>query len=101
MHYARNSVLGILILSSVCGLAVPTEAAELYIPGAHEALAMRPFTFVYGGSYLDNYYAKRSLVSPYGFSFGDYYDPYYRNYYRYSSFPYRDYRCLKRISVCR
>jgi hypothetical protein len=84
MRNTRDALLGTLALTSVCGLAVPIQAAELYIPRAHEAVARRPFTFIYGASYLDNYYAKRSLVSPYGFSFGSYYPPYYYRYgYRY------------------
>ena len=93
MRSTRNALLGLLSLTSVCGLAVPAEAAELYIRGAHEAVVRRPFTFIYGASYLNNYYAKRSLVSPYGFSFGSYYAPYY---YRHSGFFYRDNCCYER-----
>lgn len=98
MRNTRNALLGLLTLTSVCGL--PTEAAELYIRGAREAVAKRPLSFIYGASYLDNYYAKRSLASPYGFSFGSYYPPYYRNYYRYGSVSYRDNRCLERVWGC-
>lgn len=94
MRNPRNALLGLVTLTSVCGLGVQTEGTELYIRGVRGPVATRPLSFVYGASYLDNYYAKRSLVSPYGFSYGSYYPPYhYRNYYRYGSFSYRNNRC--------
>jgi hypothetical protein len=74
MYKTRNAVLGILTLTSVSGaiLAVPTEAAEQYIPGVYKAVPERWFTYPYGGSYLRG--AKHVLGHPYV-------NPYYGNYY--------------------
>jgi hypothetical protein len=54
--------------------AVPTEAADRYIPGVnlYKAVPERLFSYPYGGSYLKT--AKRSFGDPYV-------NPYYGNYY--------------------
>jgi hypothetical protein len=74
MRKTRNALLGILTLTSVSGaiLAVPTEAAERYIPGVYKSVPERLFSYPYGGSYLRR--AKRSFGHPY-------INPYYGNYY--------------------
>ena len=51
MRKTRNALLGILTIMSGAILAVPTEAAERYIPGVH-LYKERFFSFPYGGSYL-------------------------------------------------
>ena len=65
MRKTRNALLGILTMMSGAILAVPTEAAERYIPGVHlyKAVPERYFSFPYGGSYLKR--AKRAFGNPY------------------------------------
>ena len=78
-------------------LAVPTEAAEQYVPGVYKAVPER--SYPYGGSYLRT--AKRSFGNPYvNPYYGSYYAsesyynywaydaPYYWNYYGGSSYGY-------------
>ncbi len=74
MRKTRNALLGILTMMSGAILAVPTEAAERYIPGVHlyKAVPERFFSFPYGGSYLKR--AKRAFGNPYV-------NPYYGSYY--------------------
>ena len=71
MRKIRNALLGILTMMSGAILAVPTEAAERYIPGVHH-YKERFFSFPYGGSYLKR--AKRAFGNPYV-------NPYYGSYY--------------------
>jgi hypothetical protein len=83
MRKTRNALLGILTMMSGAILAVPTEAAERYIPGVHhyKAVPERFFSFPYGGSYLKR--AKRAFGNPYvNPYYGSYYAPqyYYGNY---------------------
>jgi hypothetical protein len=51
MRKTRNALLGILTMMSGAILAVPTEAAERYIPSAHlyKAVPERLFSYPYGG----------------------------------------------------
>ena len=74
MRKTRNALLGILTMMSGAILAVPTEAAERYIPGVYvyKAGPGRLFSYPHGGSYLRR--AKRSFGSPYV-------NPYYGSYY--------------------
>ena len=74
MRKTRNALLGILTMMSGAILAVPTEAAERYIPGdnLYKAVPERYFSFPYGGSYLKR--AKRAFGNPYV-------NPYYGSYY--------------------
>ena len=53
MRKTRNGLLGILTMMSGAILAVPTEAAERYIPGVYvyKAGPERLFNYPYGGSY--------------------------------------------------
>jgi hypothetical protein len=63
-------------------LAVPTEAAEQYIPGVYKGVPERFFSYPYGGSYLKR--AKRAFGNPYVLPYyGSYYAP--RYYYGYRS----------------
>jgi hypothetical protein len=83
MRKTRNALLGILTMMSGTILAVPTEAAERYIPGDHlyKAVPERYYSFPYGGSYLKR--AKRAFGNPYvNPDYGSYYAPryYYGNY---------------------
>ena len=84
MRKTRNALLGcILTMMSGAILAVPTEAAERYIPGDHlyKAVPERYFSFTYGGSYLKR--AERAFGNPYvNPYYGSYYVPryYYGNY---------------------
>ena len=52
MRKIRNALLGILTMMSGAILAVPTEAAERYVPGVYKAGPERWFSYPYGGSYL-------------------------------------------------
>ena len=87
MRKTRNALLGILTMMSGAILAVPTEAAERYIPGVYvyKAGPGRLFSYPYGGSYLRR--SKLPYVNPY---YGSYYaSPYYRDYWNYRSPYYR------------
>ena len=79
MRKIRSALLSILTVMSGAILAVPTEAAERYIPGVYKGVPEHSFSYPYGGSYLRR--AKRAFgnpyVSPY---FGSYYAPRYWNY---------------------
>jgi hypothetical protein len=80
MRKTSNALLGILTMMSGAILAVPTEAAERYIPGVHlyKAVPERLFSYPYGGTYLRVDYAKRRFGYPYvGFYYGSYYAPRY------------------------
>ena len=79
MRKARNAVLGILTMMSGAILAVPTEAAERYIPGVYKGVSERFFSYPYGGSYLKRAPFGNPYVNPY---YGSYYAPqyYYGNY---------------------
>jgi hypothetical protein len=87
MRKTRNALLGILAI--MCGTipAVPTEAAERYIPGVYvyKAGPERLFSYPYGGSYLKR--AKRSFGNPYvNPYYGSYYaSQYYYDYWNYHS----------------
>src|SRR5262249_19947641 len=54
MRKTRNALLGILTMMSGAILAVPTEAAERYIPSVHlyKAAPERLFSYPYGGTHL-------------------------------------------------
>src|SRR5262249_49194780 len=67
MRKTRNALLGILTMMSGAILAVPTEAAERYIPSVHryKAVPERLFSYPYGGTYLRVDYAKRRFGYPY------------------------------------
>ena len=54
MRKTSNALLGILTMMSGAILAVPTEAAERYIPSVHnyKAVPERLFSYPYGGTYL-------------------------------------------------
>jgi hypothetical protein len=77
----RSYVLfGILALISAAGLtmAVPAEAAELYVPRAYKARPAHLFSYPYGGTYLRVDLARRRLGYPYvGYYYGNYYAPTY------------------------
>ena len=78
MRKTRNALLGILTMMSGAILAVPTEAAERYIPRVHhyKAVPERLFSYPYGGTYLRVDYAKRRFGYPYvGSYYGSYYAP--------------------------
>ncbi len=78
MRKTRNALLGILTMMSGAILAVPTEAAERYIPSVHhyKAVPERLFSYPYGGTYLRVDYAKRRFGYPYvGSYYGSYYAP--------------------------
>jgi len=78
MRKTRNALLGILTMMSGAILAVPTEAAERYIPNVHhyKAVPERLFSYPYGGTYLRVDYAKRRFGYPYvGSYYGSYYAP--------------------------
>jgi hypothetical protein len=84
MRKTRNALVGILTMMSGAILAVPTEAAERYIPSVHryKAVPERFFSYPYGGSYLKR--AKRAFGNPYlSPYYGSYYAP--RFYYGYRS----------------
>jgi hypothetical protein len=74
MRKTRNALFGILTMMSGAILAVPTEAAERYIPSVplYKAVPERLFSYPYGGSYLKR--AKRAFGNPYV-------NPYYGSYY--------------------
>jgi hypothetical protein len=113
MRNSCNTLFGIVALTLVSGasMVVPSEAAELYVPGAQKAMQPRLFSYPYGGTYLRVDLAKRRLGYPYvGFYYGNYYapdyaylsappywnyyDPFYRDYYAgYRSGCYRSRRC--------
>jgi hypothetical protein len=81
MRKTRNALLGILTMMSGAILAVPTDAAERYIPGGYvyKAGPERFLSFPYGGSYLKR--AKRAFGNPYvNPYYGSYYAPGYWNY---------------------
>jgi len=83
MRKTRNALLGIVTMMSGAILAVPTDAAERYIPGGYvyKAGPERFLSFPYGGSYLKR--AKRAFGNPYvNPYYGSYYAPryYYENY---------------------
>jgi hypothetical protein len=63
MRKIRNALLSILTVIFGAILAVPTEAAERYIPGVYKGVPERFFSYPYGGSYLRR--AKRSFGNPY------------------------------------
>ena len=67
MRKTRNALLGILTMMSGAILAVPTEAAERYIPSVHlyKAVPERLFSYPYGGTYQRVDYAKRRFGYPY------------------------------------
>ena len=84
MRKTRNALLGILTMMSGAILAVPTDAAERYIPGGYvyKAGPERLFSYPYGGTHLRVDYAKRRFGYPYvGSYYGSYYAP--RYYYDY------------------
>ena len=87
MRKTRNALLGILTMMSGAILAVPTEAAERYVPGVYvyKAGPERWLSYPYGGSYLKR--AKRAFGNPYVMPYyGSYYaSPYYRDYWNYRS----------------
>ena len=75
MRVIRNALLGILIMTSASGVivALPAEAADLYMPGVYKAVPKRLLSYPYGGTYLNISYAKRSYGYPnVGFYYGDY-----------------------------
>jgi hypothetical protein len=81
MRKIRNALLSILAVMSGAILAVPTEAAERYIPGVYKGVPERFFSYPYGGSYLKR--GKPPYVNPY---YGSYYAPrYYYDYRNYRS----------------
>jgi hypothetical protein len=67
MRKTSNALLGILTMMSGAILAVPTEAAERYVPGVHlyKAVSERLFSYPYGGTYLRVDYARRRFGYPY------------------------------------
>src|SRR5262245_43029439 len=78
MRKTSNALLGILTMMSGAILAVPTEAAERYIPGVHlyKTVPEPLFSYPYGGTHLRVDYAKRRFGYPYvGFYYGSYYAP--------------------------
>jgi hypothetical protein len=82
MRKTRNALLSILTVMSGAILAVPTEAAERYIPSVHlyKAVPERLYGYPYGGTYLRVDYARRRFGYPYaGPFYGSYYarSPYY------------------------
>jgi hypothetical protein len=86
MRKIRNALLSILPVIFGAILAVPTEAAERYIPGGYvyKAGPERLFSYPYGGTHLRVDYAKRRFGYPYvGSYYGSYYAP--RYYYDYRS----------------
>ena len=115
MRKIRNALLSILTVMFGAILAVPTEAAERYIPGGYvyKAGPERLFSYPYGGTHLRVDYAKRRFGYPYvGFYYGNYYAPDYAysyvppywNYYEplypsygYSSTCYRSRRCSRSL----
>jgi hypothetical protein len=76
MRNTRNAVFGIVTMMSGAILAVPTDAAERYIPGGYvyKAGPERLFSYPYGGTHLRVDYAKRRFGYPY---VGSYYGSYY------------------------
>jgi hypothetical protein len=112
MRKGCNALIGIVAVTSVSGgtTAVPSEAAELYVPSAYRTMPARLFSYPYGGTYLRVDYARRRFGYPYvGSYYGNYYapdyaysyappywnyyDPFYPSYYGYSSNCYRFRRC--------
>src|SRR5262245_29064533 len=63
MRKTRNALLGILTMMSGAILAVPTVAAERYIPGVHlyKAVPERFFSFPYGASFLSGPKARSAI----------------------------------------
>jgi hypothetical protein len=51
MRKIRSALLSILTVMSGAILAVPTEAAERYIPGVYKGVPERFLSHPYGGSY--------------------------------------------------
>jgi hypothetical protein len=96
MRKSCNALVGILALTSASGAttAVPTEAAELYVPSAYKRAGIA-FSYPYGGTYQRVDYARRRFGYPYvGFYYGNYYyDPFYPSYYGYRSSCYRARPC--------
>jgi hypothetical protein len=92
-------LFGILALIWAAGptMAVPAEAAELYVPRAYKARPAHLFSYPYGGTYLRVDLAKRRLGYPYvGYYYGNYYAPTYAYsyapaYWNYYDPFYRDY----------
>jgi hypothetical protein len=85
MRKTRKALLGIVTMMSGAILAVPTEAAERYIPSVYlyKAVPERLLSYPYGGTYLRVDYARRRFGYPYvGSYYGSYYAPryYYWNY---------------------
>jgi hypothetical protein len=81
MRKIRNALLSILTVMFGAILAVPTEAAERYIPGVYKAVPERLFSYPYGGDYLRR--TKRVFSLPY---YGSYYaSQYYYDYWNYRS----------------
>ena len=116
MRKTRNALLGILTMMSGAILAVPTDAAERYIPGGYvyKSGPERLFSYPYGGTHLRVDYAKRRFGYPYvGSYYGNYYapnyaysyvlpyrnyyEPLYLSYYGYSSTCYRSSRCSRSL----
>ena len=116
MRKIRNALLSILTVMFGAILAVPTEAAERYIPGGYvyKAGPERLFSYPYGGTHLRVDYAKRRFGYPYvGSYYGNYYapdyaysyvpsywnyyEPLYPSYYGYSSTCYRSRRCSRSL----
>lgn len=96
-------LLSVLFMMMVIGpVAGVSEAAELYTPRGHKRSVKRSFDYPYGGSYLiGNYYASRSLGSPYvGKYFGNYYGPYTDYYSPYGGAFYTFAPCIKRAWPC-
>ena len=86
MRKTHNALLGFLTMMSGAIMAVPTEAAERYIPGAYvyKAGPERLFSYPYGASYLRR--AKRAFGNPY---VNPYYGSYYASLYYYDYWNYR------------
>jgi hypothetical protein len=91
-----RGILSVMVVVMAIGpVAGLSEAAELY--RGHKKFVKRSFDYPYGGSYLiGNYYASRSLGSPYvGKYFGNYYGPYSDYYSPYGSAFYTYAPCIK------
>ena len=84
MRKIRSALLSILTVMSGAILAVPTDAAERYVPGVYKGVPERFFSHPYGGSYLKR--AKRSFGNPYvNPYYGSYYAARYYDYWNYHS----------------
>jgi hypothetical protein len=117
MRKSRNALFAIMSLTCLLGpiMAVPTGAAELYIPSVHKGTPGHLVSYPYGGTYLRVDLAKRRQGYPYvGFYYGsyyaptyayshapaywNYYDPFYRDYYGgYRSGRYLSRRCPRTL----